>query len=192
MPVSLTDIYVQYADACLPYRHLCPVCRCLSPLPTFMSSMQIPVSLTDNYVQNADACLPYRNLYPVCRCLSPLPTFISSMQMPVSLTYIYFQYADACLPYLHLYSVCRCLSPLPALLTSISICLSVLSRFCAHCRTEASDDKSNFTTTNWPTPSMSLVSCRISAAASSAFFRSLHAAITRAPFVQKCHLGCLH
>jgi len=95
-------------------------------------------------------------------------------------------------PYRHLWPVCRCLSSLPALLTSMWICLSVRSRCCAHCRTEASDAKSSFNTINWPAPSVSFVSRRMSAAASSVFFRSLHAMITRAPVVQKYHVGYLH
>ena len=94
-------------------------------------------------------------------------------------------------PYRHLWPVCRCLFPLPALFTSMWICLSVRSRCCAHSRTEASDAKSSFTTTNWPAPSVSFVSRRMSAAASSAFFRSLQAMITRAPVVQKYHVGYL-
>ena len=94
-------------------------------------------------------------------------------------------------PYRHLWPVCRCLSPLPALFTSIWICLSVRNRCCAHCRTEASDAKSSFTTTNWPATSVSFVSRRMSAAASSVFFRSLHAMMTRAPVVQKYHVGYL-
>jgi hypothetical protein len=84
------------------------------------------------------------------------------------------------------------LSPLPALFTSMWICLSVRSRCCAHCRTDASDAKSSFTTTNWPAPSVSFVSSRMSAAASSAFFSSLHAMTTRAPVVQKYHVGNQH
>jgi hypothetical protein len=111
--------------------------------------------------------------------------------MLASLTDIYGQYADACLPYRHLWPICRCLSPLPALFTSMWICLSVRSRCCAHCRTEESDAKSSFTTTNWPAPSVSFVSRRMSAAASSAFFRSLHAMITRAPVIQKYPVGYL-
>jgi hypothetical protein len=94
-------------------------------------------------------------------------------------------------PYRHLWPVCRCLSLLPALFTSMWICFSVRSRCCAHCRTEASEAKSSFTTTNWPAPSVSFVSCRMSAAATSAFFRSLQAMITRAPVVQKYHVGYL-
>jgi len=98
--------------------------------------------------------------------------------MLVSHTDIYVQYTDAC-------------SPLPALFTSMWICFSVRSRSCAHCRTEASDAKSSFITTNWPAPSVSFISRRMSAAASSAFVRSLHAMITCAPVVQKYHVGYL-
>ena len=147
------------------------------------------VSLTDIYGQYTDACLPYRYIRPVYTCLSPLPIYTASIQMLVSLTDIHGQYTDACLPYRYIWPVYRCLSPLPALLTSMWIFLSERSRSCAQCRTDSSDAKSSFTTTNWPTPSLSFVSRRMSVAASSAFFRSLHAMITRAPVVQKYRVG---
>jgi hypothetical protein len=72
---------------------------------------------------------------------------------------------------------------LPALLTSMLMARSVRRRCWTHCRTEASEARSSDTTTTWPAPSTSFVSRRMWSAASSAFFRSRHAMITRAPAV---------
>ena len=75
------------------------------------------------------------------------------------------------------------MASLPALLTNMCMFLSVCSRYWAHCRTDASEDRSRDTTTTWPASSTSLVSRRMSSAACSAFCWSRHAMMTRAPAV---------